>query len=331
MEPSWSKKGYILGEVARFLAMAGGRKDFALALAEQNQPWNTKLLEVFKAASSSDDLRSNYAEISAADSFVDWMRGSSLIDTVPFLSVAMNTPCRVVTLAPLGAQGTQNQPRIVGGMELVGFGMKPQLITALAVFTKEGLDNPKMNSVVANAMRQGLIAGVDAWALEQLIDYAGSSSIPSTGDAAMDIKSALDVVALTGDESLHLVISPTLANTLSTTIALDGVPKYGDISPHGGSLFGIPVFVSGYLADETAILLDAKKIALASEHITVSAAESTSIDFRGSGLTENPEFISMFTTECVAIKANRNMAIQPLSENAVAVLSGVIWNEESSN
>lgn len=331
MQPTWSGKGFILGEVARFLGLADGKRENAYQMIEQQQGWNTKAVEVLKAAASGEDMAGNYAQVSASDTFLEFMRPLSLLDSIPFLKVPLNTPCRVTTMAATGAAGAEKQPRIVSAMKLEAFGMKPSIIDAVSVFTKEFLQHPGANSVVAREMRAGLVAGGDSWALGELIDFVGSNAIPSAGDVGLDVKALLDVVALRGNENLYLVVTPEIANTLSTTMDTLDAPKYPEMSPRGGVLCGVSVCVSSAVPAETVLLVDASQIAFASEPIQIAASQAATIDFRTTGLTENPEFVSMFQTDCVAIRPSRNMAIQPLSENSVAVLVDVIWNESSSN
>ena len=100
----------------------------------------------------------------------------------------------------------------------------------------------------------------------------------------------------------------------------------------GGTLAGIPVFVSGALTNEDSppasslTLFDPAQILIAdNQQVDIRVARDAAIQMLTDAATGATELVSLLQTNCVCIAAIRAIGFERASDTGVAVLTGVSY------
>ena len=120
---------------------------------------------------------------------------------------------------------------------------------------------------------------------------------------------------------LYLVVTVDTAARLALTTTPDGGFLYPDVTPEGGSIAGIAVFVSDGLPAASsgatnALLIDASGLVLADETVTLDSSRNASIEMaipgpRRHDADRGAAHVSMWQTNSVALKAERYFGFEP--------------------
>jgi len=131
-----------------------------------------------------------------------------------------------------------------------------------------------------------------------------------------------------------LIMSETMATTLSMMINTLGNPDFGGLTPEGGTINGIPVIVSEHLTSvgspgtQAIVLVTPSEIMLADDgQATVEASTEASIEMLDSSLVQTAvagtgaSLVNMWQTNSVAIRAVRFVNWAARRSGAVAYIS----------
>jgi len=141
---------------------------------------------------------------------------------------------------------------------------------------------------------------------------------------------------------LVLIMPSSLALVLSLMENSLGQPAFAGIGINGGTLRGIPVITSQYAASGASygnmvIAVSAGNIALADDGVvTVDASREASIEMSDAPANEvvtptaSSYMVSMFQTNSIALRAEREINWKKLRTNAVVFMDDVNWGSIGS-
>ena len=232
-------------------------------------------------------------------------------------------------------------------------------IAAIAVITDElaRFSRPGAEGLVRDELARAVVERMDtdfvdpAKAVSSGVNPAsmtnGLTALTSAGTSAANVLS--DVQALVAPflrlnysvRGLVLLMPDTLALTLSLMQNSLGQDSFTGMTVNGGTLAGLPVLTSNYLASGASfgnmvVCLSADNIALADDgNVTVDASREASIQMEdvstmdataGTGQTS----VSMFQTNSIAIRAEREITWKKLRSTAVVYMDDVNWGSIGS-
>lgn len=233
--------------------------------------------------------------------------------------------------------------------------LEPLKVANIAVLTQEALkhSNPSADILVRDSLVDALVEVIDLTFISpSAAPIAGVSPgsitfgvapIASTGtDAAAvrrDLQALLRTYAAANNSPSTgvLIMNSITAIALSMTFnAVTGVPEFPTMTQSGGTLFGFPVIVSDYLPADSSgsivVMVNASDIWLGDEggvSVDMSTEASLQMDNAPTQSSVSPvvgsSMVSMFQTNSVAIRAEREISWAKRRASAVAYLSGVNW------
>lgn len=328
-------KAVNFAEIIRCLAIGDGNYYKAANYAEAIMPWNKPVVSALKAAvgaTSLADLEGNNDYLSATENFFESLRGKCIFDTLTPSMHEVPPASALFTCASIvdGSVGSGTTSKPITKLNMIRQTIEPETASAIIVVSNEGLSYSGAKALILRELTSGVSAATDRKLFADLDDFVGSSAIDSSvGDPAVDLKALLDQVAVTGSERLFLAVNPGLANGLSCATDPSGLPAHPDMTPAGGSLYGVQCLVSDSVPGGKIYLIDADGIAYAQHPLEIQAATAGLVD-----LSDDPAgnyFVSLFQNDLTALKISRHFGLKLLRENAVAVMDGVEWFTESSS
>lgn len=177
----------------------------------------------------------------------------------------------------------------------------------------------------------------------------GANTAASSGPTAADVGSDIATLLafMTGSNiqlnSLVLVMRQAQAISLSLMKTTLGVFEFPTVTPNGGSLFGIPVIVSNYVPSGVVVLLNANDVFLSDDGgVNVAMSREASLEMEtepamSANTGASPSAISaqavvsMFQTNCVAIRVERFINWSRRRDDAVAYLTATGWGNTASS
>lgn len=236
--------------------------------------------------------------------------------------------------------------------------LDPTKVAAIAVLTKEALkySNPSADTLVRDSLVDAVRERIDVSFIDPSfagtpgtspasITY-GAPSVPSSGTTAdavrADIRALLAtfIAAQNAPSTAVLIMSSLTALSLGMMVNTDGSQAFPGLSigvgSEGGSLLGIPVLVSDYVPTDTSgsivVLVNASDIWLGDEdgfQIDMSGETSLQMDDAPTqssvATVTGTTMVSMFQTNSIAIRAEREISWAKRRASAVAYLTGVFW------
>ncbi len=296
------------------------------------------------------------AEGATAAAFLEYLRPQTILgkfgqDGIPGLTpLDFYTPYIIETGGGAAYWVGEGKPKPLTAFDYDRSTLTPLKIANIAVLTEENIrrSSPNSDTVVRNALVKAIVAGLDVAFIDPAnngsanvkpasITY-GAETVVSTGDDADDIR--LDVRALfqkfidanNAPSQGVWVMSATNALALSLMVNALGQPEFSGISMMGGRFQGLPVIVSQHIGNVIA-LVNASDIFLGDEGgVAVDMSREASIEMRSSGLgmdatagTATAASVSMFQTNSVALRAEREINWKRARASAVAYLTSADW------
>ena len=134
-------------------------------------------------------------------------------------------------------------------------------------------------------------------------------------------------------DSAVFLLSATTVSYLSMLRGSGGALAFPGLSVRGGgTLAGVPVFVSGALTNDDSppassmILVDPSQCLIAdNQQVDIRVARDAAIQMLTDPATGATELVSLLQTNCVAIAATRWMDASAASDTGVAVLTDVSY------
>ena len=311
------------------LKMLCGDWNTASEYAEQHMKLFTPLRSALKAAvgaTTFSDLGPEYFDASAA--FVNSLIPKSAFLTIGQSGIAapLRQPIFAATLKPLATTVGGFAARPASKVELGNIGLAPVEAQSMIVATRETLTNPAGKDFLERELQGAVTGAMDQYFLASLIDTLGSDiEIGASTGVSADLKTMLDVITPTGAENPVLVVDPPTANSLATTTTTpDGLPIFPDMSPNGGMIHGIRVFVTGNMPEgdsvgRFAVMVDAASMVYGIEGLELGrVSDAGVIDM--SDDPDNTNMVSMFQADAVAMLVTARFAWKFARDNAFTAM-----------
>jgi hypothetical protein len=246
----------------------------------------------------------------------------------------MNTRVGVVTAGETSPSlQTAGAAIPVHTLSLSGQTLSPLRASAIFVASSELIQNVSGagQALMSRQLRGVISDSIDAEFFGRVID-TGTPVLSSSGSDAESIVGDLrELLAVVNsiNASLFFVASPDVARIASTAYGSGGF-LFGAMSPAGGELLNLPCLVSSVLPAGTLYLIDAAGIAADFSSIEVRASASADIEMLldptgNSATPTGANTVSMFQSDCIALRAVAYMGVDKLQSSSVAMLSGIEW------
>jgi HK97 family phage major capsid protein/HK97 family phage prohead protease len=293
-------------------------------------------------------------ETSAVAAFLEYLRKATIIDrfgtgNIPALaSVPFRTPIVTQTGAGAGYWVGEAKAKPLTSFTFTRTTLAPLKVANICVLSEENIrdSSPKSDVIIRNQLVKALkerldidfispsktaVAGVSPASITN-----GASSIVSSGDDADGIR--LDVRSLlakfTGANNPPTsgvwVMSSNNAVALAMMTNTLGQPEFQSMTPTGGTLFGMPVITSDHVGT-IVVLINASDIFVADDgDFGVDASREASLEMsdaptQDAGTPTGASLVSMFQTNCVAVRAERGINWMRARTQSVAYLTSADW------
>lgn len=324
------------GRYLQALAVGKNRIDLALAYVQsQPKPWHDhpQLIPAIQAlaeAYETDDFPS--AHLPIADAFLEAMRHSSVplrlmsnLRRVPMYTRIFRSTGTVIAAEVLEGRGI---PVMAGTWESTT--LRPRKFAGIVVKTDELMQSP--NAVASAAITDELSAavadgenyafvnpGVTGSVLNGASNFAGTGAAVANVDA--DLERLVDLVPGAHLPGAAFVMTQQTATYLSLLRGSGGAAAYPLITPQGGFLIGLPVYITtaaNMIGSPTAQLIGLivpSEIFFADEgRVVLTTSRDAALQMLASptqlstGATAASTLVSMMQVSSVALKAVRQSA-----------------------
>ncbi len=186
---------------------------------------------------------------------------------------------------------------------------------------------------ISTELCKAVARAVDAAFLAAIVD-GNTPIINSDGVTALfagsDLKDLFSVVPHHDGARYFLVAAPDVAIAAATLQDTEGVFVFGNMSPSGGEMLGVPVLVSSAADAGTLTLIDASGVAGNAETVTIESSGHADLEMQdvtaGSMLTPTgAAMVSLWQTDSTAIRAAIWFGVLRVRPDAVAVLQSIQW------
>jgi HK97 family phage major capsid protein/HK97 family phage prohead protease len=358
-------------EFARYamcLASAKGFPSVALEIAKERYPDQGRVHHVLKAAVAAGTTTDvNWAGSLVqyqdfAGDFINFLRPATIIgkfgtNGIPSLNkVPFNIRVAGQTSGGSGYWVGEGKPKPLTKFDFTTITMTWAKVANIAVLTEEEVrfSSPSAEAKVRDALAEALIERLDrdfvdpAKALVAGVSPAsitnGVTPIAASGTDADAVKR--DFAALMGSfvasnispTDVVLIMSGTTAMNISLMFNALGNRDFPDISLNGGTLLGIPVIVSQYLAaggsppTGLVILVNAKDIYLADDgQVVIDASREASVEMLDGTLLQNAtvgtgaSLVSLWQSNLLGLKAERFINWKKRRAGAVAYINNAAY------
>ena len=316
---------------ALVLAIARAKGD-ALSLRRELEATNSaQLMPIAKATVTAHTVADLPGYATIVDDFAKAMVSNSFLDYVTINNLAnvaqLHSRYAIWVSGSAGVGVAEGGMKPIGSMTFGTLDLAESKAVALVVVSNEVLRFSNAATILDRALRAKLGEAKDSIAIPLLID-SSTPSIGSSGSSAAnvgeDLATALAEMTLHASSRLVLVVSPATAASLAVKMT-GGLLAFPDMTPQGGSIAGIPVFVSAGLPGDTALLVDASQLLVASAPITLDSSNATTVQMNDAPGEGASNATSMFQTNSTAMKAEQHFGVQAMTGNAVVVIEGVDW------
>jgi hypothetical protein len=266
-----------------------------------------------------------------ASAWFESLRSISMLDAL--LTDARRIPqgvrFAVTTATAAGNAVAQGAWTPVSKMSFVGDNLTPKKALALVVVDEAliELGGALAQNVLAAELRLAVALAGDAVVAAALL--AGITPAASTGDARHDLRVVLAAVPLKQSSKPYVLTSPDAVKQLALLGVTDGPPAFPDASiPGGGSVSGMPLLgldiLSGYPGGlgDLLLVVDAAQCAGDSGDIVLTVSDQGTIQMSDSPSGPADE-VSLFQTNSIALKGDREFVFDKVRTNAVAAIKNV--------
>lgn len=350
--------GIALARYAQCLVASKGNHEVAFRLAERHFPQTESVVKTLKAQAEGANLQSMmqikatvpagttadatwasplvYANTWGGD-FVSFLRSRSLIGQAQFRTVPFNVRIVGATTGGTGYWVGQGKAKPVTKFDFEALTSAFTKVAAITVITEElaRFSDPNAEILVRDMLADAVIEAIDVKLFSGDVAVAGVSPAgllngvspvagPATADPD-DIRCAL-LTLWAGWDTANLgarpayYTTPAVARFLAFTRDALGNPAFPGMTATGGTLDGIPVRVSQYLAalnttgGSPLILVDEAEVYLADDgSVTLDASREATIEMSDTPAgSSSPTVaasetlpVSMWQTNSIAIRAER--------------------------
>lgn len=360
-----SEPGMQFARYALCIAAAKGNIMQAAEIAKSRYPENEAVNMRIKAAvEAGTTLDATYAaplvrSENFEGDFAEFLRPQTIIgqfgqNGVPSLrQIPFNVRIVGQTSGGQGYWVGEGAPKPLTSFDFDAVEMRWAKVANIAVLTEELIrfSNPSAERLVRDALAQALIARLDIDFIDpNKAAVTNISPASITNGVAPIVSSGTDADAVRADmralwatyiaaninpSSAVYIMSATTALALSLMMNPLGQAEFPGITMRGGTLGGVPVIVSEYVAGASAggsvILVNASDVYLADDgQVAIDASREASLQMmdtptNNSATATATSMVSMWQTNSVAMRAERYINWQKRRPAAVAWLSGVNW------
>lgn len=356
------EKGIGFARYAMVLAKAQGNPMMAEQIASRQYPDSPQLATVLKAAvQAGNTTDATWAKplveyTTMASEFLEFLRPQTILGKfgqggIPGLRrIPFN-----VRIPGQVSSGTANWVGEGKGIPLTKMGfdaatLSNAKVAGIMVITEElvRFSDPAAESLVRDGLRDAIVERLD-------IDFTNPAKALVAGVSPASITNGVTPLVPTGTGTVDNMrtdiqamfaayIAANMAPTsgvwiMSSMGALQismmtnplGQPEYSGISMNGGTLFGLPVIVSDYIAAGTVILANAQDIYLADDgEVMLDASREASIEMNDAPVANSntgagASMVSMFQTHSMAIRGIRAVNWQKRRAAAVQIITNARW------
>lgn len=348
--------GIEFARYAMCLVKSKGNHAIAFQLAERHYPQNEGLVKVLKAQSEGYDLaammqmKATVAAGTTTDStwagplvyasnfsagFIAYLRARTLIGQANFRSVPFNVRIPSQTSGGTANWVGQGKAKPLTKFDFSSTSIPFTKVAAIAVLTQElvRFSDPSAERLVRDSLADAVIARVDSDLFDP--DVAAVSGVNPAGllngvspvagptdSTAAAVQAAIDRLWAAWDSTFlgaqpAYFTTPAVARFLSSLRDASGVRYYPDVTQTGGSINGVPLRTSQYLANNGGsggapfILADESEIFLADDgSVTLDASQEASLEMsdapaHNSTTPTGASLVSMWQTNSIALRAER--------------------------
>jgi len=369
-------KGIAFARYAMCLTAAKGDHEKAFRFAEKHYPLTESVVQTLKAQKEGANLSQMIvmkATVAAGDTlnatwasplvyantfggdFIEYLRPRTLIGQAQFRPVPFNVRIAGQTSGGTAYWVGQGKAKPVTKTDFNATTIPYTKVAAIAVITQElaRFSDPSAEALVRDTIADAVIARIDSDLFDP--DVAAVANVspagllngvaPVAGPTSLDpddIRCALLRLWAPWDSTNigarpAYYTTPAVARLLSFTRDALGNPAFTGVTPFGGTLDGIPLRVSQYLAQNGGsggapfILVDESEIFLADDgSVTLDASEQASIEMSDTPAgSSNPSvvasgtnLVSMWQTNSIALRAERFIWWGPRRSGAIQWIEG---------
>lgn len=221
---------------------------------------------------------------------------------------------------------------------VLGSALNASKVVALIATTAESLrmGGPQ----VENALQAELIRAVSGAWDEAFLDPTnagvtgerppsityGATAIPATADPAADI--ATLVAAFQGDfGAAYWVMHPKTAARLALRRTGEAF-QFPELGPRGGAILHIPALTSRHAPEDVIALIDPTGIAAADDGMEIKRAKHASLLMVDDADDAEPELVSLFQTNTIALMAEVITSWEVQRPGSVAIITGADYAPE---
>lgn len=322
--------------LVRSFMMARG--DCLLAARIADGQGKTQAAEVLKAAVTAGSL-STYSAIAPFNdlfaAFLESLRNVSCFDAMKPDMRIVPLQSRVLLVSGGAAASTVDEGAStpVSQLSLSAGTMPLQKAVAIVAVTEELLTQAGGvgETLLMSELRSAVAVQTDAKFITALV--AGLTPIPASGTTVaatmIDLRAAMAAISGTSQSRYWLITTPAIGKNL----ALDyeaGSFVFPDLTPTGGSLQGISVFISDGVPSGEIILADARQIIAADDGGELDYSSEALLELSStpdSPATSSTVLISLWQNNLRALKFSRSFAIDRPRAGSVAVISGAAYGQ----
>lgn len=363
--------GIAFTRLAMCLAMGKSSRADAIEIAKSAYPNETWIPEVIKASRNSDQFMEavKTAVISGSTAngagpllqytdsqadFVEYLRASTIVDRIPGLRRApFNTRFVTQTAGGTGYWVGEGKPKPATKGTYSTITLDFNKLACISVLTQEEVKFvPQAEMRVRDDLRRAIAAAADVAFVDPT--NAGSVGVKpasvTSGVAAtavsgtdadavrVDFKNLMSafITANVDVDSPVFIMSKQIALNLSLMLNALGQREFPDVNMDGGTLFGVPVVTSQYLASGGSpagayvILINASDIYLAEDGLMVDSSGEASIQMDDSPTQDGlagtgASLVSLWQNNLLGIKVERFITWKKRRSTAAQYLSNVAY------
>jgi HK97 family phage major capsid protein len=267
------------------------------------------------------------------NAFAESLRNFGAFDAMlPFMRrVPLHSRAGMSTTGFTASTVAQHHPKPITKLSMTATTLDEKKAVALCVLTEE-LMRFSMMAVTdfQTELQNALAVETDETFIEILT--SGATSFGSSGVTAEhvrnDLRAALGSITTGARSKLYLLMPSALAKVLAVLYDESGGAAFPTMKVNGGDIAGMTVIVSDGVPSSTIILADATQIAAASETITLTSSNETTLQMDttpDSPPIASTAYVNLWQMNWRALRAERWFGASKLSTTGVCVITSVNW------
>ena len=364
--PGYAMARVVIAKMASYMELKNNNNFVSAAdIARQRWPSDQRVANYLTAKSAvtgglttDTNWATELVEPATVD-FIEYLRHKTVIGKLNLQRRPFNIRTPRQTTGGAGYWVGEGKPKPLTKFHFDAVTLPYTKVAAIAVITQElaRFSQPNAEGIVRDQLAAACLERLDTDLLDP--DKAVSSGVnpasltngvtalssagTSAANVQTDIGNLVEQFILNRQDvsGLVLVMPNTLALALSLMLNSNSTPQFPGITMNGGSLLGIPVIASQYAASGASygnmvIAIDQNAVALADDggfSVDVSTEASLQMDDapdNDASTGTGQSLVSMFQTNSIAIRAEREIHWVKLRSTAVSFMDDVNWGSIGS-